>query len=158
MKNFARVFALLVSALGAGCSSFQKKWDAVGAPGKYEHASRWDGRWTSAHHKGAGGEPEGGRLRCVVEPHGAQFTAHFHANWAAFSADYTVPFAPKAGDGKKHQPMEFSGAHELPKIFGGTYHYDAEMARDRFTARYSSTYDTGTFALTRQLTTATRIH
>ena len=93
----------------------------------------------------------------MIEPAGdAQILAHFHANWQAFSADYDVTFQPKNQRGGAVR--EFSGTHELPKIFGGTYRYDARIAGDHFAARYDSSYDAGTFAMTRQLTNATRIH
>ena len=156
MNPPARLSTVVVLALFSGCSSFQKKWDAVGQPGKYEHASRWDGRWTSARHKSASG-PAGGRLRCVIEPVAdSRVLAHFRANWEAFSANYDVTFEPKSKRGG--EVREFRGSHDLPKIFGGTYRYDARIAGDRFSARYDSSYDSGTFQLTRQLTDAMPIH
>ena len=157
MKSIVRLSTLMVLALFAGCSSFHKKWDAVGQPGKYERASRWEGRWTSGHHKTPTGSPAGGRLRCVIEPvNDTRILAHFHANWQAFSADYSVPFDVTLRSHGK--PVAFRGTQELPKIFGGTYHYDARISGDRFSARYGSSYDAGTFEMTRQLTNATRIH
>ncbi len=153
--------ALLVVALCSGCSAFQRKWDAIGQPGKFQQASRWDGRWTSARHKTATGAPDGGRLRCVIEPPASSaIVAHFHANWQAFAADYTVSFTPqKPAQSKTHRGVvELRGTHELPKLFGGTYRYEGRIAGDRFRARYDSSYDSGTFEMTRQLTNATRIH
>ena len=157
MKNIVRLSALMVLALCAGCSSFHKKWDAVGQPGRYQHASRWEGRWTSGHHKKLTGASEGGRLRCVIEPvSDARILAHFHANWQAFAADYSVPFDVTLRSGGN--AVAFRGTQELPKIFGGTYRYDARIAGDRFSARYASSYDAGTFEMTRLLTKPTRIH
>jgi hypothetical protein len=54
--------------------------------------------------------------------------------------------------------VEYVGTHELPKVFGGVYHYVAWISADRFTARYTSTYDRGRFEMTRQLTKPTPIH
>ena len=157
MKKLARLSAAMLLALFAGCSSFHKKWDAVGQPGRLQHASRWEGRWTSGHHKKVTGAPEGGRLRCVIEPvSDARILAHFHANWQAFSADYSVPFDVTLRS--RGEPVAFRGTHDLPKIFGGTYHYDARIVGDRFRARYASSYDAGTFEMTRLLTNPTRIH
>ena len=161
MKIFARLSTVLVFAVLTGCSSFQKKWDAVGQPGKFQNASRWDGRWTSAQHKTATGAPDGGRLRCVIEPVAdQQIVAHFHANWKTFAANYEVTFLPitprrraKPGD-----VIEFRGTHDLPRAFGGTYRYDARIAGDHFKAHYDSSYDSGKFEMTRQLTNAARIH
>ncbi|MEO7319552.1 MAG: hypothetical protein ABIZ56_11235 [Chthoniobacteraceae bacterium] len=160
MKILARLSAVFALALCAGCSSFQEKWDAVGEPGKFQNASRWDGRWESARHKTAANKPDGGRLRCVIEPASdARIVAYFHANWQAFAANYEVIFSPKTPGGQKQDGvMEFRGTHELPKVFGGIYRYDARIASDRFSARYDSSYDSGKFEMTRQLTNATRIH
>ena len=160
MKPVALSLSILTLALCAGCTSFQKKWDAVGQPGRYEQASRWDGRWTSARHKTANGTPDGGRLRCVIENAGQPgMLAHFHANWQIFAADYDVKFAPVApGRSRKGGSIvELRGTHELPKAFGGTYRYDARIVGDRFSARYDSSYDGGTFEMTRQLTNTTPI-
>ena len=110
----------------------------------------------------AAGAPEGGRLRCVVEPAPeAQIVAHFRANWQVFVANYAVPLSPKTpahGATKPGRVAEFRGTHELPKIFGSTYRYEARIAGDHFSARYDSSYDSGKFEMTRQLTNATRIH
>ena len=157
MKTVLRPAAFLALALCAGCSSFHEKWDAAGQPGKYQRATRWEGRWTSGYHKTPAGSPAGGRLRCVIEPvNDARILAHFHANWLAFSADYSVPFDVTL---RSHgTPVAFRGTHALPKIFGGLYRYDARISGDRFSARYTSSYDAGTFEMTRQLTNAARIH
>ena len=162
MKILFRLSAAIALALCAGCSSFQKKWDAAGQPGKYQHASRWEGRWTSARHKDAAGAPDGGRLRCVMEPGpDRQILAHFRANWQVFVANYDVTLSPKTPArtaAKAGGVVEFRGTHELPKMVGGTYRYDARIAGGHFSARYDSSYDSGKFEMTRQLTNATRIH
>ena len=160
MNTLNRLPAFLALALFAGCSSFHEKWDAAGRPGQLARASRWEGRWTSAYHKTPAGTPEGGRLRCVIEPVSeARILAHFHANWLAFSADYSVPFdAQISRSGKSGAPVDFRGRHELPKVFGGVYRYDARISGDRFMARYGSSYDAGTFAMTRLLTNAALFH
>src|SRR5450432_2542198 len=115
MKTLVCISAIVILALGAGCSSFQRKWDEAGSGGKYKYASRWDGRWTSARHKSASGVAETGRLRCVTEPvDEARMLAHFHANWKVFSADYDVPFEAKNPPywRKRRVPEEYSGTHE----------------------------------------------
>jgi hypothetical protein len=166
--HFAITFAMLVCC--AGCSSFDAKWRAASAGpspphcaflGAAHYASRWDGRWTSEHHKTLSGSPSGGRLRCVIEPVDSRhIIAHFHANWLTFSGDYSVPLKAKrsrssAGSGAA---AEYVGTHELPKAFGGVYHYAVSISADRFTGRYNSTYDRGRFEMTRQLTKPTPIH
>lgn len=160
MNPFVRLSLVLWVGLFSGCSSFQRKWDAVGKPGRYRDASRWEGRWTSARHRNAANVPEGGRLRCVMEHRAdSRILAHFHANWQLFAADYEVPFEPKRqGPRQPGEALEFRGTHELTKLFGGTHRYEARMKGNQFSARYDSSYDSGKFEMTRQLTSATPIH
>ena len=161
MKNLVRLPVAFAIVVCGGCCSFQEKWDATGQPGKFEHASRWDGRWTSDRHKNAAGAAEGGQLRCVIEPVAERnVVAHFRANWKAFASDYEVTFSPVTAGraGRAGEVVEFRGTHDLPRMFGGTYRYDARIAGDHFSARYDSSYDSGKFEMTRQLTNAARIH
>jgi hypothetical protein len=157
-----RTLAILAFALLAGCSSFDGKWRAAGQPGPLRAATRWDGRWTSNYHRSpAGGGAMSGRLRCVLEPvDAARMRAHFHANWLVFAGDYTVPLAVVTPPSARRSggSIKLAGTHELPKIFGGIYRYEARITGDRFAARYSSSYDAGTFTMTRQLTNPTTFH
>ena len=137
--------AWLVGLFGA-CSSFDAHWQAA-AKGP---ATRWDGRWTSEKHRKSDGSAEGGRLRCVLEPQaGQKLAAHFHANYLIFSANYSVTLEPVAAGPRRKQVRAFRGTQELPAVFGGTYHYDATVEGDHFDARYTSSYDHGTFTLHR---------
>ena len=152
----ARLLLVLLCTVLTACSSFEAKWHAAKTP-----ATRWDGRWTSEKHTAPGGGPAGGRLRCVLgetavatgcfpAPRGSRpVTAHalradFHANWLLFSSDYTMTLTPA-----KNSRTDFHGTHDLPKMFGGTYRYIAHLSGEHFTARYDSSYDHGTFDLTR---------
>ena len=141
-----RLILALLPGLLSACSSFDQRWKEAGTS---RTAERWDGRWTSAKHLTGNGQPAGGRLRAVTEPaaHGG-LTAHLHANWIVFSNDYSMTFQPKA-TGKGGKGREFSGTHDLPKIFGGTYRYQASLVSDHLTAKYKSSYDHGTFDLHR---------
>lgn len=144
-----RLLLLLVPILCTACSSFDSRWKAAESN---KVATRWDGKWTSEKHVTPGGGPAGGRLRAVLEPAAEGcLTAHFHANWLIFSDDYTMTLKPKPhSSGPRRQgTREFSGEHELPKSFGGVYRYTAKLAGDQFTARYTSSYDHGTFSLRR---------
>lgn len=151
----ARLLLVVLCGAVTACSSFEAKWHAAKSP-----ATRWDGRWTSAKHTSGGG-PAGGRLRCVLEetviatncfpprPGTRPACAHalradFHANWKIFSSNYTMTLMPE-----KNSRTNFRGTHDLPAMFGGTYRYSARIAGDRFTAHYDSSYDHGTFDLTR---------
>jgi hypothetical protein len=146
---FRRLILLLVPVLSTACSSFDARWKAAAAGGP---ATRWEGRWTSEKHVSGGGRPVGGRLRAVLEPAAQErLTAHFHANWMIFSSDYTMTLEParRASGPRRAGVREFSGEHELSKMFGGVYRYTARLAGDQFTARYTSSYDHGTFSLQR---------
>lgn len=92
----------------------------------------------------------GGRLRCVLEPqNGGRLAAHFHANWLIFSSNYEMMLDPVATGSNRKKEQKYRGTHELPATFGGTYRYEASIAADHFSARYTSSYDHGTFALQR---------
>lgn len=161
MNRFARATVLAALVVCAGCSSFDAKWRAADGGANTHYATRWDGRWTSEHHRSLTGRPASGRLRCVLEPVDERRTrALFHANWLMFSSNYAVVLAAKTPPylQKRGRPVELSGTHELPKMFGGVYRYDARISGNRFTARYTSSYDRGTFEMTRQLTKQTAIH
>lgn len=142
-----RLAVILLFGLCSACSSFDARWKAAAASST---ATRWDGHWTSEKHRAPGGGAAGGRLRAVIEPAAEQkLTVHFRANWLAFASDYTMTLEPKAAGPRRTEVREFRGTHELAKMFGGTYRYDARLAGDRLSARYTSSYDVGTFALQR---------
>lgn len=141
------VVAIIV--LFSACSSFDARWKRAQADPKL---TRWDGHWTSEKHHKSNGEPMGGRLRCITAPSDAQkLAAHFHANWLIFASDYTTVLKPvRPGPVKNRDAVrEYRGTHELPAMFGGTYRYEARISRDRFNARYTSSYDHGVFTLRR---------
>ena len=153
----ARLLLSLFCGALAACSSFDTEWRAAKDRAAPHGPARWDGRWTSEKHTAPGGGPAGGRLRCVLTKAAAngfppktparptpELRASFRANWLLFSSAYTMTLTPLSGS-----RTEFRGTHELPAIFGGTYRYTAHISGDRFTARYDSSHDRGTFDLTR---------
>lgn len=149
IRGAFRMVLVLLFGLCSACSSFEARWKTAATT---PTATRWEGRWTSEKHRTSSGGPEGGRLRAVIEPAaGQKLTAHFRANWLLFASDYSMTLEPKGVGPRRSGGREFLGAHELPKIFGGTYRYEALLAGDRFTARYTSTYDHGSFTLQRVL-------
>ena len=94
----------------------------------------------------------GGRLRCVLEPKGDdRLGAYFHANWLIFSGNYDLTLEPVAAGPRRQKARNYRGTHEMPAAFGGIYHYTAAIGGDRFDARYTSSYDHGTFTLLRVL-------
>ena len=150
VKHFVagwRLVVLLLLTLFSGCSSFDSRWKAAA---KSTTQERWEGRWTSEKHVTSSGSPMGGRLRAVTEPapNGGLVT-QFRANWLVFASNYEVTLSPKGAGSGRERVREYSGTHELPKMFGGTYRYDARMEGKRLNARYTSSYDHGTFNLER---------
>jgi hypothetical protein len=143
-----RVCLFLLLGLLTSCSSFDSRWKAAATNPAQQ---RWDGRWTSdKHHEVSGGKPESGRLRAVTEISPKKdLVAHFHANWLIFSADYSMAFQPKEGGSHARGAREFSGTQDLPKVFGGTYRYEATLSGNELIAHYKSGYDFGTFTLRR---------
>src|SRR5436190_9532916 len=142
-----RLIVVLLAVLLSACSSFDTRWKAAATS---RTAERWDGRWTSGKHLKGSGQPEGGRLRAVTESSAnGSMTAHFLANWIVFSSGYTMTFQPRDAGSRGSKGCEFRGTHDLPKIFGGTYRYEATLLGDHLTARYHSSYDDGTFDLHR---------
>jgi hypothetical protein len=132
----------------AACSSFERDWRRQAAAGD-AFTGKWDGRWTSSAHRGAGG-----RLRCIltkVEP--GRYQARFKANWMAFTSTYSVTLQGEQRGGK----LIFRGSHNLGALFGGVYRYEGEATPQLFTARYDSSYDRGTFEMSRGLTKAAPI-
>jgi hypothetical protein len=146
-RSASRLVLAMLIGLCSACTSFEGRWrDAATS----STATRWEGRWLSEKHVAPGGGPAGGRLRAVIEPAPEQkLTAHFRANWKIFASNYTMMLEPAPAGPRRSNVREFRGAHELSKIFGGTYRYTARLTEDRLTARYTSSYDDGTFTLQR---------
>jgi hypothetical protein len=135
--------ALLASLLAA-CSSFDRHWKDA-AQG---NATCWDGHWQSGTNVYASGAYHHGRLRCVLVPQpDKSLTAYFHANWLIFSGDYDMTLRPVAAASRHRNVRHYEGTHDLPAMFGGTYHYRAAIAGDHFTADYDCRIDRGIFDL-----------
>lgn len=150
MQRFLTSLALAaVLGLFSACSSFDSRWKAAKTDAK---ATRWEGKWTSEKHHKSDGSAMGGRLRCILEPQDAgRLAAQFRANWLIFASDYSMTLEPvRPGPvARRGGVREYRGTQTLPAMFGGIYRYEAQIDGDRFTARYTSSYDHGTFALQR---------
>ncbi|MDQ3625257.1 MAG: hypothetical protein M3463_22725 [Verrucomicrobiota bacterium] len=150
MKAVLRAIAAVAALSCAACSSFNQDWkQAAAAPARDPFAGAYEGRWTSAKHRGASG-----RLRCVfTRMDDTRYHGRFRANWMAFVSGYDTTFrTARRGDA-----LEFQGEHDIGALWGGVYRYSGRIERGRFAARYTSSYDEGTFEMTRQLTKPGRI-
>lgn len=134
--------ALIVAALLAGCSTFNRDWKAMASepiPGGVD--GRWDGRWSSdaSGHDGA--------LRCIVSTDEAgATTARYRATYAGIlSYEYSVPMVIER-DGALHR---FAAEADLGWLAGGVYEYEGTISGDAFHATYSCSRDHGTFEMQR---------
>jgi len=139
-----RFAACLLLMLAAGCSSFDRDWEAFtdARPGD-PLTGRWQGTWRS--------EPTGhsGDLRCIItlidaEP--AAYRARFHATFArVLSFKYAVTMHPTQRAGTWH----LEGNANLGRAAGGSYRYDATIDGNHFDATYDADADHGVFSMTR---------
>lgn len=152
MKLHATLFwAAVALASLSGCASPERPRVSQAALAADPFAGKWEGRWTSAKH-----HDSGGRLRCTLTPVGREagaapgtgcYLAHFTAHWLTFSSTYDVPLTTR----RERTELRFHGTHDLPAIFGGTYTFDGRATAGRFDSTYTSSYDHGTFQMTRPL-------
>lgn len=148
----AAFLALVATFAFSGCSSFDRDWKAAERQPALKSFSqadaftgRWDGRWTSGKHQTSTGFM-GGRLRCILTKlDDRRYEARFKANWLAFASGYTTIFNVERRPGE----LRLQGEHRMSAIFGGLYRYEGRVTPDHFSARYDSSYDHGTFELTR---------
>ncbi len=138
------VFLRLVSVVfSAVCLSacFSPKFNAAwkNAETSGGDARKWSGRWESDR-------GTGGRLRAVVKaPRGGELKIYFEAGWHGFTTAYPVVLRADAETGG----FKVYGEHKLESfVGGGLYKYDGRIAGEKFSVRYASSYDTGTFSLT----------
>ena len=162
MIQLARYFLLALALASSACTSFDRAW-AISSPARLRPVGgplglppqtfpqspfdgRWVGHWTSEQHRGLSGDPESGELRLVLNKHDAyKYRAFFRANWLIFRGDYQVMLDVK----QRGNTLYLHGQEMVSPIFGGTYHYDGTVTRDRFAMRYDSGYDSGTIELRR---------
>src|SRR5688500_14048369 len=102
----ARLLLPLLIVLLAGCGSFQKEWERAGkVPSRDPFAGQWEGRWTSAKHKNAGGS-----LRCVLKKvDERRYHGTFRAGWLAFHGTYSAEFSAQP----KGRELRFTGDRDL---------------------------------------------
>lgn len=140
------VLAMFCLTFLAGCSSFGRDYKAALSRPAQGIEGAWSGTWASdGGHTGA--------LQCVLTKlpqstagqtsYRAQFQATF---WKIFTGHYDVILTGKeANDGAAH----LSGDHDLGKLAGGVYHYEAQVTPANFDATYACPKDKGKFVMTR---------
>lgn len=169
--NRSLTLILLASAatLLPGCRSFDREWrlwsPADPAPKKGKLVlfhkgeppptpqspfdGRWIGKWTSDRHKKPfSSEAESGYMQGVftrIDPY--RYRTHIRAEWLLGASDHLTELyghTNKAGD-----VLYLKGQDQVSKVFGGTYKYEGTVTATHFRVRYDSSYDSGTFEMTK---------
>jgi hypothetical protein len=148
MRNTFRYCALIAGLALAGCSTYQKRWDAARIAAyrpEAVHAGAYEGRWESTRMPGTGGN-----LWCILTPDGqGNYTADFKATWhGVFKSEHGALL--KTGSSRKPGHTTFSGEAALTAIIGsGKYTCTGELTPGGMTAAYDASYDVGNFTLKR---------
>jgi len=133
--------ACVLSVFLPACGSITPEWNRARTAAADPFAGQWDGKWSSAKRPG-----EGGQLRCVFTPvDPTHYRAAFEAHWKVFKTSYSADLETK----RHGKQLAIQGTHLLPAVFGGLYRYHGVVTADRFFANYDSSYDRGTFEMTR---------
>ena len=137
--------ALLVLA---GCSSFDRDWEAWRGERSASTAADWSGCWEGIWHSDVNGHQ--GSLRCIITSGNSGSEARYYATytWWLFplTFEYTVPLeVVREGEAWKSR-----GSAELGCwVAGGLYEYEGRAAGDDYVATYRSDFDRGVFRLKR---------
>ena len=138
--------ALGLALLAAGCSSFDRDWDAAAATLRPSVPGSIEGRWLGTWHSDANHHTD--ELRCLVTRTNDAYSARFHARYRKvfrFRFGYTVPLTVTEKEGA----FQFEGAADLGWLAGGRYTYEGRATPTNFFSTYSSKYDHGVFEMTR---------
>ena len=135
--------ALLLVVLLAGCSTFDRDWDALAETTETGHGveGRWSGTWLSDVNGHTGG------LRCILAANDdGTFQARYHATYAGWiTFEYTMPMTVR----QEGETYHFAAEADLGWLAGGLYEYDGSIVGDEFRSTYACSRDHGTFEMTR---------
>ncbi len=137
MRNTVSFFALVAGLALAGCSTYQKRWEAARAGG-----SAYEGRWESSKMPGTGGH-----LWCILDcERTGDYRALFKATWhGIFRSEHEAVLGVVSREGKT---TKFTGRAKLDTWIGsGEYRCDGELRPDGISAEYDASYDQGRFFL-----------
>lgn len=147
MRYLFLILAVWSCSMFAGCSTFQRDWDAMetssGAVSTVEKGliGQWEGTWLSD----ANGH--GGGLRCIITPNETgTLIARYHATYARIlTFEYEMPMRVE-NDGDTYR---FAASADLGWLAGGRYEYEGTVVGDEFNSTYRSKGDHGTFRMQR---------
>ena len=138
MRNTFRFFALVAGLALAGCSTYNRRWEAARVD-KDRFSGAYSGRWESARMPGAGGG-----LWCIVQQEAPQtYRADFKATWhGIFRSEHSAVL--------KRRGNTFHADATLNTWLGsGSYICDGKFLPDGISATYDAAYDEGRFILER---------
>jgi hypothetical protein len=132
----------VLALISASCAGFHQEWERAGQKkSRDSFEGRWEGRWTSAKHKGSGGS-----LQCVLTKlEERQYRGRFRAGWLSFHGTYSAVFQAE----RRGRELRFKGDRDLGPLAGGNYHFEGWATSEQFRASYDSSYDRGIFEMSR---------
>lgn len=141
MKKLPLLFLLFITLFQSGCLTYHTSWKKPELRNDDHITGRWQGSWISEHngHKG--------KLRAVAtHKEGNLYQFKFGATFMLLlTASYEVDFTILSSDNVD----TLTGEANLPGYMGGLYNYEGKIENGKFTAKYKSKMDHGTFEMTR---------
>ena len=136
----------LILLFVAGCSTFERDWQASSHGKTTGIEGRWIGRWNSD----ANGHKD--VLRCLITSKGeSTYETRFHAKYSFWfipvSFSYKLDMNAKPVD----HFYNFKGQADLGLLAGGIYKYTGEGNRTDLHFNYRAKADHGTFQLQRPI-------
>ena len=134
----------LILLFVAGCSTFERDWQAASHDKSTGIEGRWIGRWNSD----ANGHND--ILRCLITSKGESiYETRFHAKYSLWfipvSYGYKLNMTAKPAESNLH----FTGEADLGLLAGGIYKYTGEGNATELRFNYRAKFDRGTFHLQR---------
>ena len=145
-----RLILLGTLLLCAGCSGFDRRWNAAksASPHPDSFAGAYQGTWESSQYKGASG-----KLWCILTRRAPDlYHAEFRATWhGIFSSRHAVDLRVTDRKGRaNYASAKISGAAEIRMWIGaGRYRCEGEVTTTGLTADYDAKLDRGRFSLVR---------
>jgi hypothetical protein len=143
MNSRVWILSLGLALLGAGCSTFDRDWEAAS-----NDASGIEGQWAGRWHSDTNQHND--VLRCLItRKEAGVYHTRFHAiyTWGILpiSYGYGLDMTVTEANGQ----YQFQGQADLGKLAGGVYHYDGSGSPNQLQFNYRSPKDHGTFSLER---------
>lgn len=144
MKPCILIPALLIAALGFGCSAFDRDWKKAASQTQTGIEGRWIGEWESKqnqHH---------GQLRCLInKKEGDLYNTRFRAKYKLGILTIGYSYNMEMTITQSEADYQFTGQADLGKLAGGIYKYNGTGTTNQLDINFRSPEDHGTFLLQR---------